>query len=162
MENDDLAPGCFACDQQAADTPQAREAVMDTGHWRVTHAFNSTLSGRLVLLPVRHVTSFTELPPEEADELGGLVLRLSTALQAVTGCVKSYLMQLSEAEGYSHLRFPQVPRLRDLPANARGPQVFTYLTANDQQWLPAAEGDSLGLAIHAELENRPSVMVSPG
>ncbi len=48
-----------------------REDVVHTDHWRVAHAFNSTLSGWLVLLPTQHVVSFTELTPEAADELGG-------------------------------------------------------------------------------------------
>jgi hypothetical protein len=38
-------------------------------------------------LSTRHVASFTELTPEAADELGGLVRRLDTALEAVAGCV---------------------------------------------------------------------------
>ena len=160
MEYDDLVPGCFACTQQAADSLPPREAVMDTGRWRVAHAFNSTLPGWLVLLPTRHVTSFTQLRPEEADELGGLVLRLSRALEAVTGCAKTYLMQFSEAEGYSHLHLHLVPRVRDHPEDARGPQVFAYLTEDEEQWLPVVERDRIALALRVELDNRPSELVS--
>jgi diadenosine tetraphosphate (Ap4A) HIT family hydrolase len=68
-----------------------------------------------VLLPTRHIASFTELTPEAADELGGLVRRLGVALEAVTGCVKTYLMQFSEAEGFSHLHLHLVPRYADRP-----------------------------------------------
>jgi len=92
-------PGCFFCDQQAAATLPPRDDVVRTDHWRVAHAFNSTLPGWLVLLPTRHVLSFTDLTPGAADEHGGLIRRLSAALHAVTGCVKTYLMQFSEAEG---------------------------------------------------------------
>ena len=56
-----------------------------------------------------------------ADDLGGLVRSLGTALEAVTGCVKTYLMQFSEAEGFSHLHLHLVPRLPDHPEDARGP-----------------------------------------
>ena len=115
MNADDLEQGCFACDQQAVAYPPPRDDVVHTDHWRVAHAFNSTLPGWLVLLPTRHVTSFTELTPEAADELGGLVRRLGTALEAVTGCVKTYLMQFSEASGFSHLHLHLVPRQPDLP-----------------------------------------------
>ena len=75
-------------------------------------------------MSTRHVASFTELTPEAADELGGLVRRLGTALEAVTGCVKTYLMQFSEAEGFSHLHVHLVPRLPDHPEDARGPRVI--------------------------------------
>src|SRR5665811_2132130 len=70
MNDDDLVPGGFSCDQQAAISLPPREDVVHSDHWRVAHAFNSALPGWLVLLPTRHVASFTELTPEAADELG--------------------------------------------------------------------------------------------
>ena len=151
MNADELVPGCFSCDQQALASRPPREDVIRTDHWRVAHAFNSTLPGWLVLLPTRHVTSFTELTPEAADELGGLVRRLGTALEAVTGCVKTYLMQFSEAEGFSHLHLHLVPRQPDHPENARGPRVFVYLNDDRAQWLPPTERDAIALAVRAAL-----------
>ncbi len=151
MDTDDLVPGCFPCDQQAGVALPPREDVVHTDHWRVAHAFNSMLPGWLVLLPTRHVASFTELTPEAADELGGLVRRLGAALEAVTGCVKTYLMQFSEAEGFSHLHLHLVPRLPDHPADALGPRVFAYLTEDQSQWLPTTERDRIALSIRAAL-----------
>lgn len=151
MNADDLVPGCFPCDQQAAVSLPPRDDVVHTDHWRVAHAFNSTLPGWLVLLPTRHVTSFTKLTPEAAGELGGLVSRLSTALETVTGCVKTYLMQFSEAEGFSHLHLHLVPRLPDHPEGARGPKVFAYLTDDQAQSLPATERDTIALSVRAAL-----------
>lgn len=124
---------------------------MHTDHWRVVHSFNSTLPGWLVLLPIRHVGSFTELAPEAADELGGLVRRLGVALEAVTGCVKTYLMQFSEAEGFSHLPLHLVPRLADQPEHARGPRVFAYLADEESEWLPESERDAIALSVRAAL-----------
>jgi diadenosine tetraphosphate (Ap4A) HIT family hydrolase len=147
----DFEPGCFSCDQQAQASRPPREDVVHTDHWRVAHAFNSTLPGWLVLLPTRHVTSFTQLVPEAADELGGLVRRLAGALEGVTGCVKTYLMQFSEAEGFSHLHLHLVPRLPEHPEEARGPRVFAYLSEDEERWLPAAERDRLALALRAAL-----------
>jgi diadenosine tetraphosphate (Ap4A) HIT family hydrolase len=128
MNADDLVPGGFPCDQQAAISLPPREDVVHTDHWRVAHALNSALPGWLVLLPTRHVASFTELTPEAADELGGPVRRLGGALEVVTGCVKTYLMQFSEADGFSHLHLHLAPRLPNDPEDARGPHVFAYLT----------------------------------
>jgi diadenosine tetraphosphate (Ap4A) HIT family hydrolase len=144
---DDLVPGCYACDHLAGVSPPPREDVVHTSHWRVAHAFNSTLPGWLVLLPNRHIASFTELSPEAADELGGLVRRLGTALETVTGCVKTYLMQFSEAEGFSHLHLHLVPRLPDHPEDARGPRVFAYMTDDQDRWLPETERDTIALAV---------------
>ena len=151
MTDDHLEPGCFPCDQQAAAIRPPREDVLHTDHWRVVHAFNSTLPGWLVLLPTRHVTSFTQVPPEAADELGGLLRRLSSALEVVTGCVKTYLMQFSEAEGFSHLHLHLVPRAPDHPDGARGPRVFAYLTDDRADWLPEPERDRIALSLRAAL-----------
>ena len=150
----DLVPGCYVCDRQAETSRPPREDVVHTAHWRVVHAFNSTLPGWLVVLPARHVTSFTELAPEAADELGGLVRRLGVALEAVTGCVKTYLMQFSEAEGFSHLHLHLVPRLPEHPADARGPRVFAFIAEDATQWLPEAERDAIALSVRAALSQR--------
>jgi len=147
----DPMPGCFFCDQQTATTLPPRDDVVRTDHWRVAHAFNSTLPGWLVLLPTRHVLSFTDLTPGAADELGGLIRRLSAALHAVTGCVKTYLMQFSEAEGFSHLHLHLVPRLPDQPEHARGPRTFVYLTDDQTQWLSATKRDAIALRLRAAL-----------
>ena len=147
MSFDELISGCYSCDQQGAGSLPPCEDVVHTEDWRVAHAFNSTLPGWLVVLPTRHVTSFTDLTPAAADELGGLVRRLSVALEAVTGCAKTYLMQFSEAEGFSHLHLHLVPRLPDHPDDARGPRVFRYLADDEAQWLSVAERNRIALAV---------------
>jgi diadenosine tetraphosphate (Ap4A) HIT family hydrolase len=146
-----LVRGCFACDQQASTSRPAREDVVRTRHWRVAHAFNSTLPGWLVLLPTGHVTSFAQLSPEAADELGGLVRRVSIALEAVTGCVKTYLMQFSEAEGFSHLHLHLVPRRADQPEAARGPKAFVHLTDDRTRWLSESARDTIALSVRSAL-----------
>lgn len=151
MTADELVPGCYPCDGQAQPSRAPREDVVHTAHWRVAHAFNSTLPGWLVLLPTRHITSFAELTPEAADELGGLVRRLGGALEVVTGCAKTYLMQFSEAEGFSHLHLHLVPRMPDHPEDARGPRVFAYLTDDEAEWIPEDRRDEIALSIRAAL-----------
>lgn len=151
MTSAELVPGCYSCDQQLDPSPPPREDVVHTEHWRVAHAFNSTLAGWVVIVPTRHVLSFTELTPAAADELGGLVLRMSRALEQVTGCVKTYLMQFSEAEGFSHLHLHLVPRLPDQPEDVRGPRVFAYLSEDQAGWLPETERDRIAMAVRAAL-----------
>lgn len=151
MTTDHLVPGCFSCDWQAETSRPPREDVVHTDHWRVAHAFNSALPGWLILAPTRHLTSFTELTPEAADELGGLVHRLGSALEEVTGCVKTYLMQFSEAEGFSHLHLHLVPRMSDHPEDALGPGVFVYLREDRDQWLPEQRRDDIALSIRGAI-----------
>lgn len=144
-----LTSHCYPCDQQARTRLPPREDVWHTEHWRVAHAFNSALPGWLVLLPTRHVTSFSELPASAAAELGPLVREFSLALTTVTGCVKTYLMQFSEAEGFSHLHLHLVPRAADLPPELCGPGVFGLLRADEAEPLPAGERDALALQLRA-------------
>ncbi len=151
MDSNLLVPGCYSCDQQGTGSLPPREDVVHTEHWRAAHAFNSTLPGWLVLLPTHHVTSFTELSPDAAAELGGIVRELSRALERLTGCVKTYLMQFSEAEGFSHLHLHLVPRAVDHPVEARGPRVFGYLTEDPAAALSEADRDAVALALRAEV-----------
>ncbi len=151
MNADGLLSGCFACEQQAAASLPPRDDIVSSRHWRVAHAFNSALRGWLVLLPTRHITTFTDLTPEAADEMGGLVRRLGGALETVTGCAKTYLMQFSEADGFAHLHLHLVPRLPNHPEETRGPRVFAYLSDDRAQWLPEAERDTIALAVRAAL-----------
>jgi len=152
MISPDLVPGCYSCDQQAATARPPREDIVHTSHWRIAHAFNSTLPGWQVIVPTRHVLSFTDLTPAAADELGGLVRRLSVALEQVTGCIKTYVMQFSEAEGFTHLHVHLVPRLPDHPPEARGPAVFSLMTGDESRWVPVARQDDLALALRAAFE----------
>jgi len=138
---------CWSCTQHAAPAPPQRERVVLTEHWHAAHAFNSTLPGWLVLLPNRHVGAFTDLTEAEAAEMGPLVRRLSAALSEVTGCVKTYLMQFSEAEGFSHLHLHLVPRGPDHPVGALGPRVFAFLSEDPAAWLGEDERDRLGARI---------------
>lgn len=155
MPTDDVVPGCYSCDRRPTDASPARDAIVHTAHWNVAHAFNATLPGWLVLLPTRHVTAFTDLSREAADELGGLVRRLSSSLEAVTGCTRTYLMQFSEAEGFSHLHVHLVPRMPDQPAERLGPRVFGYLSDDKREWLPESRRDDLALQIRDALRHLP-------
>ena len=107
------------------------------------------LRGWLVVLPARHVTSLVEVGEAAAAELGTLLHRLAVALEQVTGCVKTYQMQFSEAEGFSHLHVHVVPRIRDQPAELRGPRVFGHLVADEAQWVSEDERDRVALAVRA-------------
>lgn len=142
---------CYSCDQQAVADPPPRESILRTPYWVLAHAFNSTLPGWLVLVPTTHVTAFSDLTAEAADELGGLVRRASLALATVTGCTKTYLMQFSEADGFEHLHLHLVPRMGDQPAELRGRRVFGYLSDNPAACLSADERDALALTVRAAL-----------
>jgi diadenosine tetraphosphate (Ap4A) HIT family hydrolase len=139
---------CFNCRLEPQDLPP-RQALLRTEHWRVAHAFDSALPGWLVIVPRSHVLALHELPAAAHGELGDLLGRLSTALQHVVGCTKTYVMQFSEAEGFEHLHVHLVPRMPDQPADRTGPQVFGYLGAGAAARVPEDEQDRLARLIAA-------------
>jgi diadenosine tetraphosphate (Ap4A) HIT family hydrolase len=146
---------CFSCAQNALDpmTLPPREAVYDSQQWRVAHSFNSALPGWLVLVARRHVTSLSQLTLEEAAGLGPLLRAISQALEDVLGAAKAYVIFLAEAEGFSHLHIHLIPRAADLPADRRGPAIFTYLKQAEPAWVPAAEMDALALRLRPLIES---------
>ena len=128
-----------------------RERVGFDEHWRVAHAFDSRLPGWLVLAPRRHITSVAELTDAEAASLGTWQVRLSRALTAVTGCVKTYVIQYAEKEGLAHVHFHVVPRMPDIPLDHRGPRVFAYLDNDPDDRIPAAQMDALAIELQSHL-----------
>jgi diadenosine tetraphosphate (Ap4A) HIT family hydrolase len=145
-----MSADCYPCSMsEQVDALPPSECVHLEGGWRVAHAFNSTLPGWLVLLPMRHVTSMDELTAQEAEELGLLARKVSIALRAVTDCTKTYLMLFAEAEGFGHLHVHVVPRMPDFESEVLGPRVFAYLTDDDSAWIPGEKLDELALRIRA-------------
>jgi diadenosine tetraphosphate (Ap4A) HIT family hydrolase len=119
---------CFVCDiDDRFETLPARERIAADAYWRVAHAVDTSLPGWLVLVPRRHVTAVADLTDAEAADLGTWQVRLSRALRAVTGCVKTYVVQFAEKEGFDHVHFHLIPRMGDQPDDRRGPRVFGYL-----------------------------------
>lgn len=148
---------CYACRLVATPPEQLapREQVLLTPGWNVAHAFNSSLPGWLVLDARRHVLSIADLTADEAAELGPLLRRLSLALRDVTGCVKTYVAQFSEHEGFPHLHVHLVPRGPDHPAQRRGPRMFAYLDDEEAPTVSEQERDRIALAVRAHLVAQP-------
>ena len=144
-------PDCLPCRNTAAPDLPIRERIVHTANWRVAHAFNTGLPGWLVVVPTVHITSLTELSDGAAAELGPMLRDLSAALHEVVGCVKTYVVLLAEAEGFSHVHFHVIPRMADQPEELRGPRIFQMLGLSADLSVSEAEMDRLGQAIHDQL-----------
>jgi diadenosine tetraphosphate (Ap4A) HIT family hydrolase len=139
---------CYPCRLLAAfETGPPRERIWSDGRWRVARAFDSALPGWLVVVPIRHIESLSELTPEEAAPLGPLLAALSRALVEVTGCEKTYLMLFAEGEGFHHLHIHVVPRHADIPDDHRATRVFGYLGRPESEWVSASEMGRIGAEV---------------
>lgn len=118
---------CITCElvarRDAGEAP-LWDSILRTANWDLAHSFNTSLPGWLVLVTRRHVSAVAELSEEEAVELGGLLRRVSQALQQVTGCKKTYVVQFAEHPDHPHVHFHIIARMPDLPASLQGPGIF--------------------------------------
>jgi diadenosine tetraphosphate (Ap4A) HIT family hydrolase len=140
---------CFNCAYHTRSDLPPRENVWRVGDaWRVALAFNSSLEGWAVVIPMRHIESLDELTDEESASLGILLRDLTGALKAVTGCLKTYVMLLAEMPGFNHVHFHVVPRMKDLPSERTGSAIFAYLNEDP---LSDDARDEIALRIRGEL-----------
>ena len=141
-------PGCYSCEHNAQPDLRPHERIYDDGLWRVTHAFNSTWLGWLVLVLRRHARSVGDLTAPEADVFGWLVPGLSRALEAELQVPKAYVLFLAEQEGFDHLHVHVIARP---PEYARGMKVFQLIQRPPDEWVSAAEMDALAARISPRL-----------
>jgi diadenosine tetraphosphate (Ap4A) HIT family hydrolase len=104
------------------------DCIQRTSFWDVVHSYDTALPGWLVLVARRHITAVAELTEAEAMELGLLIRRTSVALQEITGCVKTYVIQFAEKAEHPHVHFHIIPRMADQPENRHSTQIFGYLS----------------------------------
>lgn len=142
---------CYSCRHNIDTGLPARESIYRSRDWRVAHAFNSTLPGWLVVLPISHVESMADLTEEAAGELGRLQRALSVVHRDVLGATKTYVMFFAEAEGFSHLHVHLVPRMPDQPQDERGPRIFARLSDEPGDALSTEEQDDVARRIAAAL-----------
>lgn len=117
--------------------------------WDVVHAFDTSVEGWLVLVARRHVTAISELTDDEAAEIGPLLKEVSRALQAVTGCPKTYVVQFAEHPDHPHVHIHVIPRAAELAIEHRGPGVFALLGVADS--VTEDRMDALAQALVSEL-----------
>ena len=127
------------------------DAIYHTDFWDVVHSYNTSLPGWLVLIARRHIEAVAELTPPEAADLGLLIQRVSQALQATTGCIKTYVCQFAEAAEHPHVHFHIVPRMADQPRERRGSHVFAYLGVAEHERVEEATMNELGQRVRERL-----------
>jgi diadenosine tetraphosphate (Ap4A) HIT family hydrolase len=117
------------------------------------HSFDASLLAWLVLIARRHIEAVADLTDDEAASLGPLVRDVSRALQDVVCCQKTYVVQFAEASEHPHVHVHIVPRMPEIPDEARGPGVSRYLGRPEAERVPEEERDLLAQSLRVLLNH---------
>jgi diadenosine tetraphosphate (Ap4A) HIT family hydrolase len=138
---------CFTCEllsrRDAGQSP-LWDNIHRTDYWDVVHSYNTALPGWLVLVIRRHIESLDQMTDDEALELGLLIGKTSAALKAITGCLKTYVIQFAEAKEHPHVHFHIVPRMVDQPANRKSVFIFGYLGVEEEDRVSEEQMNEIG------------------
>lgn len=143
---------CMTCDLTAKRRDQPLcERIFETEHWRVVHAFGTSLTGWLVVISMRRAASFAELTEAEAASFGPFLRRVSRTLQEVTGAVKTYTILFAKHPEHPHVHFRVVPRMQDIPDDKKG-RRFDYLGVPEAEIVPLTARNALATRLQTLLK----------
>lgn len=146
--------GCVTCEltarRDAGEAP-VWDSIWRTEYWDLAHSFNTSLPGWLVLVARRHVAALAELTEAEAVELGSLIRHVSLALEEVTGCHKTYVVQFAEHPDHPHVHVHVIPRMADFSEDERGPGVFHFVGVASEQRIGEEQMNAVALRIRQAL-----------
>lgn len=129
---------CSICAHLSPASPGPRYPIHEGASWLLEHTANPTaITGWLRLVIRRHVEALHELNQEEWVELQSLLAAATSALHAVTGCDKEYVMCFAEGVGTRHIHLHVVPKQEDLPEDQRGAKIFSLLNVPADQAISA-------------------------
>ena len=146
---------CVSCDLVARrDRGEAPDwdCILRTAYWDVVHCNDTSLLGWMVLVLRRHVEAVAELTGDEATECGALQRQVSVALAGAVRCRKTYIAQFAESAEHPHVHYHVIPRMSDMPDEARGPGVFQrYLGVGEANRVPEAQMNALAQSVRESL-----------
>ena len=109
--------------------------IYEDEHWMICHAdVKWGPLGTLFIESRRHFLDYSEMTPEEAVPLGGLLKQVYQVLREHTDAERIY--QLSTMEGQPHLHMWIVPHRKDVPEKG-----LKFLSRDDT----CEEADAIGL-----------------
>ena len=155
--NRPYSPGCYTCeliDRRDAGKAPLWDSILRTEHWDIVHAYNTSLPGWIVLVLRRHITALSELTESEAIELGSLIRKVSIALQEITSCTKTYVVQFAEQAEHPHVHFHIIHRMADLPEEYTSTRIFNLLGVPDSDRVSEDRMNEIASRLRLSFEQR--------
>lgn len=127
--------GCFACDLAAGRIPLPGGRIYRTGRWLVEHCVGPLGRGSLIVKPERHITAVADLTPEEAAELGPLLVLASRVARGLTNAEQVYNCLWSHKDGVpNHIHYVVQPvtkeQMEQFGRNGYGPGLQEAMYAD--------------------------------
>jgi diadenosine tetraphosphate (Ap4A) HIT family hydrolase len=148
----DACKSCELIARRDAGAAPLWDSIHRTPYWDVAHSYNTSLPGWLVLVTRRHISAVDEMTEAEAVELGLLIRATSAALKEVTGCLKTYVIQLAEEREHPHVHFHIIPRMPDLPEERKSVRIFGYLGVSEEKRVSEEAMNRIGLKVREILQ----------
>lgn len=98
--------------------------------------------------------AIADMTEEEAIALGRLMRYVSFALEEVTHCLKTYVIQFAEHPDHPHVHFHIVPRMANQPEARRSTHVFSYLGVAPEDRVSEDAMNEVALKVRHVLESR--------
>ncbi|MCW2780375.1 MAG: hypothetical protein JWR35_824 [Marmoricola sp.] len=117
---------CLMCSLVESNGPEGGW-VFEEEHWLGGVLPGFEVPGWLIVTVRRHVEGAARLNDAEAESLGGMIRRVTAAINDLMGPDRVY--QVAMAEGWPHWHFPLVPRPKDVAPEDRG---LPYMAAREQ------------------------------
>ncbi len=132
---------CYACRLTAGDEPLPGGRIWSTNHWVVEHCTGPLGVGALIVKPIRHCLYLGDLAPDEAQELGPLLQRVSRVVQDLTQADQVYACMWSHGNWQPvHVHFVVQPVSNTLQQTypKQGPSLQADMFRDDERPDPDA------------------------
>jgi ATP adenylyltransferase len=127
--------GCLACELTSGLRELPGGRIAETPRWVLEHCVGPLGVGTLIVKPKRHVTHISELDDSEAQELGPLLRRVSSALSELLEPEQIYATLWSHAGGTpGHIHWVLQPVPAERTGGLFGPHLQVAMF--DQAELP--------------------------
>jgi diadenosine tetraphosphate (Ap4A) HIT family hydrolase len=131
---------CLSClSLQGIERISPGPTIYEGRCWVVEHGYPTSLKGWLVIVLKRHVEALHDLTHEEFRELADIQYKLAQVMRDRDSIEKEYMMCFAEAEHFHHIHIHFVAKPGDLPQEAKGPRIFSYLNVDQQSAVSPGE-----------------------
>lgn len=131
---------CIACELLTGKKHLPGGAIHQNKYWSLEPCIGPFYSGTIILKPIRHVLSFSDLTDIEAKQFGILLKESIRIIKSITKCDQVYICQWSHA-GWTpvHIHFVLQPVWNEQREKYTKPGAFLQAELSSKYEFPSEE-----------------------